>query len=273
MSLETRIKAGLRTAVDVEPASRPASVSAVKAAAERRNRRNRFAGLTVSGLALVVAVIVMTILAGVEGPYVGEGEVLLATDPVVVRGAASPEPQFDTSGLGIEEPLSPLMDIAKALEVVRIETEDGQLIRVTTIGTTVGGHDAIVLHYEGTVFSGRRLQLRCLLTSPGGGSCGGHDLQNVINEPGGLVQPESPTEPNSYEVGVPGVLMWDAPPGTSIVVLTVNGEPKWQRPIGGVAVFDTNLVDGDRFTLAALDEYGDDLRSFAITARMLGPSS
>ncbi len=144
MNLDTRIKEGLRAAADAEPALTPAALSGVKANARQRERRNRLVGFAVGALALVAVVFVTTIYGGVEGPYVAEGERLLATDPVVVQGALSPNPRFDTSVLGVEEPLSPLTDSTLALEVVQLVTEDGQLVRVTTVGTTVDGFNTII---------------------------------------------------------------------------------------------------------------------------------
>lgn len=266
MNLDTRIKSGLRAAIEAEPANTPASLSGVMATAERRKRSESLVGLTVSGLALAAVVVTLTIRADVNEPYVAEGEILLATDPVVVQGVLSPEPQFDTSGLGIEEPLSPITDAELADELARHLSEDDQLIRVTTIGTTVGGVHAAIQHSEGPGLSDGRIQTGCLLTIPGGASCSGQDLEAVINEPGGLVQPGSSAEPISYGVGGSDVLMWDVPPETSVVVLTINGESAWQRPVSGVAVFDTVLYEGDRFTLSALDNNGTELAVVQMTA-------
>lgn len=266
MNLDSRIKSGLRTAIEAEPANTPTSVLRVKATAERKRRRERLVGLTISGLALATVVFTLTIRADVNQPYVADGEVLLATDPVVVQGAPSPEPLFDTSGLGIEEPLSPITDAELAYELARPLSEDDQLIRVTTIGTTVGGVHAAIQHKEEPDLSDGRIQTRCLLAIPGGASCIGEDVDAVINEPGGLVQPGSSAEPDSYGVGGSDVLMWNVPSGTSVAVLTINGESVWQRPVAGVAVFDTVLYEGDRFTLTALDNNGTELAIVQMTA-------
>jgi hypothetical protein len=50
--------------------------------------------------------------------------------------------------------------------------------------------------------------------------------------------------------------------------MTVNGEGVWQRPIAGVAVFDTNLFDGDQLQIVALDQQGTILTSFELVARI-----
>ena len=267
MSIESRIESGLKAAVEAEPVRTPAPLSDVKATARRQTRQGRAARWTASGVALAAAVAFLTIQTGVEEAYVGKGETLLATDPIVVQGAPSPEPLFDTSGLGIEEPLSPITDAELAYELARPLSEDDQHIRVTTIGTTVGGVHAAIQHVEEPGLSDGRIQTRCLLTIPGGASCIGEDVEAVINEPGGLVQPGSSAEPDSYGVGGPDVLMWDVPTGTSVVVLTVNGESVWQRPIADVAVFDTDLFDGDKFQVTALDQHGNILESFELVAR------
>ncbi|MEE9178508.1 MAG: hypothetical protein V3U46_08770 [Acidimicrobiia bacterium] len=268
MSIESRIESGLKAAVEAEPVRIPAPLSDVKAAARRQTRQGRAARWTASGVALAAAVAFVTIQTGVEEPYVGKGETLLATDPIVVQGAPSPEPLFDTSGLGIEEPLSPITDAELALELARSFSEDTQIIRVTTIGTTVSGVNAIIQYSEASGLSHGGVQFRCLLTFPGGASCIGEDLDAVINEPGGLVQPGSSAEPDSYGVGGSHQLMWDVPSGTSVVVLTVNGESVWHGPIADVAVFDTDLFDGDQFQVTALDQHGNILESFELVARI-----
>ena len=274
MNLDTRIKSGLRAAIEAEPANTPTSVMGVKATAERRRRRDRLVGLTISGLALAAVVFALTIRADVNQPYVANGEVLLSTDPVVVQGAPSPEPEFDTSKLGIDQSLTPMTDASVALAVVEPDLEsatDGEVIRVTTLGTTVAGREAVILHAYQTQDDGQRIQVRCLVAPFGGTSCGGYDVQDIITEPGGLARPESPNEPSIYTVGGAAVLMWDVPQGTSVVVMTVNGEAVWQRPIAGVAVFDTDLFDGDQLQIVALDQQGAILASFELVARIGTP--
>jgi hypothetical protein len=269
MSIESRIESGLRAAVEAEPVGTPAPLSDVKTAARRQTRQER-AAWWIGGAALTAAVVFLTIQARVEEPYIGAGENLLATDPVVVQGAPSPEPSFDTTNLGIETPLTPLTDSTRALALAVLlglgASEDREIIRVTTIGITVGGIDSVILHANETGPSGRRLQIRCIIAN--GASCGGESIEYAANEPNGLLQPTSPNEPSIYGVGGADVLAWDVPPGTSVVVLTVNDESMWQRPIADVAVFDTVLFDGDRFQMAALDQQGTILSSFEIVARL-----
>jgi hypothetical protein len=274
VTLDTRIEASLKAAVYAEPLNTPSPLADLKEAALGRRRRERIVAWTLSGLAVLAVVFTLTIQAGVQPADVAEddvslseGEVLLATDPVVVvQGAASPEPQFDTATLGVEQPLTPLTDIDRVEAVVDLHVGfavDPEVLRVTTVGTTVGGQDTVILHLYGTDrFSDRRLQLRCTLPS---GGCGGEALDDPSIDPEQLLQPDPRDEP-SFEVGGPGHVTWDAPLGTSVVVLTVNGDPVWQRPISGVAVFDTQLVDGDRFEIKALDENGVALIDHAFTA-------
>lgn len=272
MNLDTRIETALKAAADAEPSNTPLPLADVKETAVRRRRRERLVAWTLSGLALLAVVFTLAIQAGVEPVAEGEvsvadGEVLLSTDPVVVvQGAASPEPQFDTTSLGVEQPLTPLIDIERIEAVVELHVGfavDPEVLRITTVGTTVGGQDTVILHLNETDrFSDRRLQLRCILPS---GGCGGEFLDDPTFDPEQFLQPDPRDEP-SYEVGGPGHVTWDAPPGTSVVVLTVNGDSVWQRPISGVAVFDTQLVDGDRFEVKALDENGVSLIDHVFTA-------
>lgn len=275
MTFDTRIEASLKAAVHAEPSNTPSPLADVKEAAVGRRRRERIVAWTVSGVALLAVAFTLTVQAGVDPSHVAEdevilsdGEVLLSTDPVVVvQGAASPEPQFDTSTLGVEQPLTPLTDVARIESVIDLHVGfavDPEVLRVTTVGTTVGGQDTVILHlYETYDFSGRRLQNRCIIPS---GGCGGEFLDDPTFDPEQLLQPD-PRDGPTYGVGGPAHLTWDAPPGTSVVVLTVNGDPVWQRPIGGVAVFDTQLVDGDRFEIKALDENGITLIDHTFMAR------
>ncbi len=274
MNLDTRIETALRAALDADPSNTPMPLADLKETALGRRRRERLLMWTVGGLVLLVFVFV-AIQAGIEPSDVAEddvslfeGEVLLSTDPyVVVQGAEAPEPQFDTSGLGLEQPLTPLTDLGRIAAVVDQYlgfAGDPEVLRITTVGTTGGGQDTVILHlYETDQFSDRRLQYRCILPSAG---CGGEFLDDPTVDSEQLLQPDPRDQP-TYEVGGPGHVTWDAPPGASVVVLTVNGNPVWQRPIGGVAVFDTQLVDGDRFDIKALDENGVTLINHAFTAR------
>lgn len=275
MTLDTRIEASLKAAVAAEPSNTPSPLADVKATALARRRRERLATWALSGLALLAIVFTLILQDGVEPSVVAQddvvlsdGEVLLSTDPVVVvQGAMSPEPQFDTSSLGIEQPLAPLTDIDRIGAVVELQVTsavDPEVLRVTSVGTTVGGQDTVILHLNETDrFSDRRLQMRCTLPS---GGCFGELLDDPTIDPDQLLQPDPRNEPSSV-VGGPGQVTWDSPSGTSVVVLTVNGEPVWQRPIGGVAVFDTELVDGDRWEIEAVDQNGATITSHAFTAR------
>lgn len=106
-------------------------------------------------------------------------------------------------------------------------------------------------------------QLRCVLTG-GGASCVGERLEDLVDEPGGLIPPDPRSY--SYTVGGKGELTWEVPAGTSVVMLTVNGERSWQRPVGRVAVFDNELVDGDRFQLTAFDATGISITHLRLVA-------
>lgn len=275
MNLDARIETALKAAADAEPSNTPLALSDVKQTALGRRRRERLVVWTGGGLALLAVVFALAVRVGVEPSDVAEndvtlleGEVLISTDPyVVVQGASAPEPQFDTSGLGIEQPLTPLTDIGLIASVVDLHVRsvvEPEVLRIISVGTTVGGQDTVILHlFETEPDSDRRWQFRCTLPS---GGCFGTFLGNPTFDPEQLLQP-GPGDQPTYEIGGPGHVTWDAPPGTSVVVLTVNGNPVWQRPVGGVAVFNIQLVDGDRFKISALDKNGVTLINHALTAR------
>lgn len=274
MSLETRIRSGLKAAAANESAGKPTDIEEVKAAAAKRVRRDRSFRFATTGIALLTVVLVVANLVAINqeetvpvAPVLAEGETLLATDPVIVQGAPAPEPLFDTGSLGVEQPLTPLSEIRRIEAAVALHLQmasDPELLRITSVGTTTGGNDIVILHlYENSPIDGRRLQTRCVIPS---GGCAGEFVDDPAIDPTELLQPD-PRDGPTHVVGGPGQLTWDVPLNAAVVVLTVNGDPVWQRPIAGVVVFDTVLVDGDRFEGESLDETGNPLTSFALTAR------
>lgn len=233
-------------------------------------------------VAAVVATAVLVLGAGVslltntggDDIYVADGETLISADPPIVQGAESPEPEFDTSGLGDEVPLAPVTDslrIVEAATTLQTGGLPGEIIRITVLGETPEGVLALIVHAEGEDLRGNPIQLRCQTTTLGGTqTCGGGlDLEEVADMPGGLIPAQPGGGPN-YTVGeAPDdhTMIWEVPPETSVVTLTVNDETRWQRPVAGVAVFITDLVFGDRFELAAFDARGNTLDSVSVVTR------
>ena len=263
MSIDARLKSGLASATASTKLPEQTDIALIKERGDRLRQKDRFTRGAIGTLVVLAVIVALLAQSGTNDVYVADGETLLSTNPLVVQGAASPEPLFDTTQLGVEQPLTPLTSIERAVELAQQTIRgdaDSEIVRILTVGTTVGGLDSILLHYEWTSITfgadqvSRRVQSRCVATNLGS-TCGGSEVEDAAGEPGGLLQ-RSTNDPPVYAVGGEADFTWEVPGGTSVVVLTINGESVWQRPIGGVAVFDSTIVGGDVVEYVALDANG-----------------
>ncbi len=222
------------------------------------------AGIAVAA-ALVVTVIVWSGISplsrpAAEGIYLAPGEILLAEDPTVVQGAPAVEARFDTAELGEEAPLGTVTDVAGLVSRIG-EIHEGDVFRITVIGITGDGATAALVLTDtanGVDPSGRVLRLLCIWIDEIS-ACGGAPAESLAGQSGGFPGGElAPSLALSFDHPGPSELGWGSlPEGTSVVVLGVNGISRWQLPVGGVAVFDTDLLDGDEFVMTALDADGN----------------
>lgn len=231
MTVESRLR---RAAAETRQA-----ISGLEPPTDRLPRR-RFR--PVLGWALAAAAIMIVFLGPLlyrGHPDLEPGETLLLIDPLVVGGASSPNPDFDPSTLGVDNELADIEDAALIVDqlvgssALRHGTE-ASLAKVTVVGVTKGGSIAAILR---TSYS------TCLYVStPSASVCrtvGSKDMPGV----------------NS--LGLAGTITWNPlPEGTSVVTLEYGDVTLWQQPVGGVAIFDTDMNDGDQFTLTALDADG-----------------
>jgi hypothetical protein len=254
MTLDDQIRSNLNLVADTVPRSDSSPVGSIKRRGQVR-RRNRYVGLGALAV-LVVAGTVLLSNPGADEIFVADGEMLMSTDPPIVQGAESPEPQFDTSGLGDEAPLTPVFDIERIVTLAS-RHPNAELLRITVLGETPSGVLAMVVHSESDDPDLGRLHMRCVTTELGS-SCSGTEIDNVADMLGGLL-PGEPGSGPTYTVGGEGDLTWEVPAETSIVALAHNGELTWQPPIADVAVFITDFADGDRFELTAYDTQGNPL--------------
>ncbi len=264
MTLDERIRTNLEAAANAVPRSEPDSIANIKKRGVRRRRNRRIAWSAGISLLVIGSLYLVNPLQGAEDTYLADGETLLATRPTVVQGAQSPEPQFDTADLGTDVTLTPISDFTEVVDQAE-RSAQGEIIRITVLGTTPGGLNALVVHSEENNRVLGPMQLRCVQTDTGR-SCGGTQLENLVDEPGGLIPPEDRAHP-TYTIGGKADLTWEVPAETSVVMLTVNGERSWQRPVARVAVFDTELVDGDRFELTSFDATGVSIARHLLVAR------
>jgi hypothetical protein len=140
------------------------------------------------------------------------GERLLATDPLVVQGAAAPAPQFSTSALGQNVDLLPVTDAATAVAEAEQIAEEGRILRITALGTTNRGRTAVVVHFEQDHPMFGPVQMRCV-SDGSGWSC-------RATEPGGELLAPDPGFGPEYTEGGRLELIWEVPAQTSVVMLT-----------------------------------------------------
>lgn len=255
MTLDERIRENLGVAARNVGPAHPKSVDLVRHTAQRRSVI-RWTGLGSLAVAIVGGLVFLAGSSSIQQD-IAIGDL----DPEgleVVQGLPGPEPQFDTSGLGEDVTLQPVDDTEGIPDTFPPYVE-GEIFFVAILGETSSGTEAFVT-FSMDSEAGRELVYRCWIAvhsvTGGGSDCVGDSVDNIGFQPGELIPPEALGGP-SLALGGPGQLLYPVSRDTSVVVLTVNGESEWQRPIGQVAVFETNLKDGDALKLTSFDATGD----------------
>lgn len=190
--------------------------------------------------------------------YLADGEQLLATQPTVVIGAQSPEPRFDTSELGEEVTLDPIMDVSRIIgRAADTAYPDAEMIKVTVLGTTPQGIEALVVY---TIHDSEQERFTLVGDNSSGISV---PLDDLTDAPYGLA-PRIPYDQIGPSISSAreshSVVQWDVPPDTSVVVMNIEGETKWQRPTDATVIFELKGPASD-VELTALDSTGQVLRS------------
>jgi len=182
------------------------------------------------------------------------GEVVLLQDPLVVRGAESPEPLFDTSQLGTEVELSEPADIGAT--IVRIEewledVEEDDIIKYVVAGAISTGAQAGTLETS----SGRGWGLWIVPATDALPSWSGSNE----NEPQLLIGWHPGTDhPTEADIGLQGTFAWGPLSTEASVVTASHGDTTvWQRPVGGIAVFDITNPAQHPIVWTAYDQNGD----------------
>ena len=263
MTLEQLIREDLERAAVDTPGASGAPVGEVMRRARRRTRIKRASVAGLAGL-VFVGVLILDPFPGTPLEVAGtDAENVLSTDPLIIRGAPGPEPRFDTSQLGENRDLAPVVDMESYLARVRpsrgflIDFIEGftsppqaKLTRLVTVGYTPEGTAVAIVYTTTWTPTDGTTHWVCLVEDPGGSSCGGDprnlaDADEMVSEVvGGMT------------VGGPGLLSWGVSPDTSVAMLTVNGERFFQRPVGGAAAFETDLRAGDRLIYTEFDSEG-----------------
>lgn len=205
-------------------------------------------GWAVAGLAVGLVVVFLAPRLTTDQRLIAEpapGELVLLEGPptLVVRGAESPEPEFDTTELGAQVVLDGVVDLELTRLVAGIETADpeplgGQLAKITVVGTLSDGSTIALLSGGGTEPDACIWQA----SLANGYSCFGlPDLQTPITST------------------FAGTTTWGPlPADTSVAQLIRGDESYWQRPIGRVAAFDIELpADRGGYMLKAFDVSGN----------------
>lgn len=236
MSVETRLR---KAAEDTRE-----KISGLTPPPVRQQHRRAVWGWAVVGFAVVLAAVFLTPRLTTNQRVVAEpapDETIHSEDfpTLVVRGAESPEPEFDTTELGEEVVLGGVDDPELTRLVAGIETADpeavgGELAEITVVGTLGDGSTIALLSGEGAEPDACIWQ-----TSPTNGySCFGlPDLQTPITST------------------FAGTTSWGPlPADTSVAQLIQGDESYWQRPIGRVAAFDIELpAERGGYMLKAFD--------------------
>jgi hypothetical protein len=192
----------------------------------------------------------------------GSDEVVLLDDPLVVRGARAPEPVFDTSNLGVEVRILDPIDVEST--VVRVEqgllTPQDPVIKHVFAGSLTTGAQA------GLVQTSSRRHWCLWIVPPNDArpSCSGRNSPDTTPVVG--IHPESDLP--SSDAGLQGILAWGPLPGeVSVAAVAYGNTAYWQRPVGGIALFDIRNPNQDHISLTAYDRNGVVVDAFVVVGR------
>ena len=220
-----------------------------------------------------------TVADGVD--FLLPGEVVLNDDPLTVIPAPAPEPEFDTSELGTEvlfEPVNQSDDETTALieDALRAISPDETLqpTKVTLAGRIDGQPWMIVVadapntNGIGGRSAEENLRQRIVVSQTGGSASGEfvpRDSLEMIEAPHVDDASRSP----AYSFSAPtGWLDWsDLPAETAVVAFSDADQELWMRPRAGMAAFETQFDNGERFELTAYDASGTVIRTLSETVR------
>lgn len=182
-----------------------------------------------------------------EGPVIGT----TSAGNKVLRGTLGPPPEFGTKALGEQVPFGvpdENWSVPEAIERRRLQPGSSVIF--------IGRIGEFELYETDDVFEQGHSPclnfVRGALT--GYGICG---LRS--GEPTPVVQRDAPVK-----------IVWPVPTGTSVVALSSDGKPKWQRPVENVAAF--LAMPSPRYTLTAYSADGSVLRSVNPSGDLRYPS-
>ena len=184
-------------------------------------------------------------------------EVVLLHDPLVVRGADGPEPLFDTSQLGTEVTLFEPADISATIARIQEwlhDVEEDEVIKYVVVGTISTGVQAGTLETS----SERGWGLWIVPATDALPSWSGSNETEPQLLIGWHPGTDSPTEADDLQ----GTFAWGPlSPVTSVITATYGDTTVWQRPVGGIAVFDIANPAQHPIVWTAYDQNGDVIES------------
>jgi hypothetical protein len=219
------------------------------------NRLIAGVGVAVATVAVVLPLILVNLPASDTTPIVevGQGETVLLEDPRVVRGTLGPEPAFDTSSLGVEIPLLDPSDIEGS--ILRVEenllSPTDQVESHLVAGELASGSMAGIVQTTGE----RGWCLWIIPPTEARPSC----TSRYDNSPEAVIGVNPGTDfPTDEANDLRGTYAWGPlPPEVSVVTVAYGDTTLWQRPVGGIALFDIDNPNRDHISYTAYDAHGN----------------
>jgi hypothetical protein len=169
---------------------------------------------------------------------------VLLESPLTVRGPEGPEPLFDTSALGQEARLVDPADVTDTVSRVEdnLLSPEDEVIRYVIAGSAPSGATAGLVETS----SGLHWCLWVVPPTQDLPTCSGSrsdDTDAVAN-----------FNPLSDAGWQQGTLGWGPLPAeTSVVAMTYGDQALWQRPVGGIVLFDISNPSREEVVLTAYD--------------------
>ena len=219
-----------------------------------RNRLIARVGVAAAVAAVVVPLILVNlpVIDGTLPVDVGQGEVVLLEEPLVVRGINGPDPLFDTSGLGVEVALLEPSDIEDS--ILRVEenllSPSDEVEKHVVAGELASGSIAGIVQTAGE----RGWCLWIIPPIEARPSCSGRN----DNTPEAVIGVNPGTDvPTDEANDLQGTYAWGPlSPEVSVVTVAYGDTTLWQRPVGGIALFDIDNPARDHITYTAYDKHG-----------------
>ncbi len=211
-----------------------------------------------------------------DGVVILPGETVLSEDPLIVSAAPAPEPAFDTSGLGQEVVIDPVVELDVGIEELIGRTgtsglSPGTLVKATVIGRLDGQPWVTAVWDKAATETPVPVEAGQVFRSWSLAGTGGSSVGDPV-EQGSLRYLEPPALEDDWDDGVgfttpEGTVEWGPLPAeVSVVTFADDEDVLWTRPSGGVALIPSSIDPGESFTVEAFDADGELLATITQTA-------